>query len=407
MRILDDWIERYIEFAQNTEPPRQYHLWTGISAIAACLQRRCWLSWGHDTIYPNLYVVLVGPPGGRKGTSMKVAKPLLQELGIIMSADSIGSSQALYSEISDAKNTFINPLTGMSVEHRSLSTWSEEFQVFLGDNDPKLLMAVTDLFDSPTKWTYKSIKQGTVDLSNCWFNFLGAITPTLLQTRLSRDANGGGLISRIIFVVGYGKEKLVPLGFLSKEEQELKGQLIADLEQVSQLAGAFTPTQQFINNYIDWYSNGCYKGTVDNVKFDGYNERRALHLRKLCMIVSASQSNDMTLNTKHFHKALDILEYTEQFMADAFWGVGKGIHGEVMSSLITSLKAAGSIDWEVLIKMFQMEMLPGDIHACLSSLEQAGMVKCEKSATKTFYTYINEKEMPRKDLNKTLFKHYI
>ena len=129
-RKLDNWISYYMKFAQNTESPKQYHLWTAISAIASCLQRKCWIPWGHETIYPNFYIVLVGPPGGRKGTAMKILKPLLQDLDIQMSADSVGSIQALYGEISEATNEHITP-KGTNIKHRSLTTWSEEFQVFL------------------------------------------------------------------------------------------------------------------------------------------------------------------------------------------------------------------------------------------------------------------------------------
>ncbi len=404
-RKLDDWIERYLEFSQNTESPKQYHLWTAISAIASCLQRRTWLSWGHEIIYPNFYIVLVGPPGGRKGTAMKILKPFIQDLGIIMSADSIGSVQSLYMEIKDSLNSYKDPNNDTMTEHRSLSTWSEEFQVFLGDNDPKLIMAVTDLFDSPKKWEYKSIKQGKVDLSNCWFNLLGAITPTLLQTKLSKDAMGGGLVSRTIFVVGYGQEKLIPLGFLTDEERELELLLRADLEQINQLVGPFKPTQRFINSYSDWYGTRCYHNNIDNEKFMGYNSRRALHMRKLCMVVSASESNSMLLNERHLTKAIELLEYTEQYMPDAFYGVGKGLHGEVMGNVINILKRNKMMEWTELVSTFHLDMLPGELGACMDSLELTGHVKKSTSATKTMYEFADKEQKEEILLNDSVFKH--
>lgn len=404
-RKLDDWIERYLEFTQNTESPRIYHAWTALSALASCLQRKCWLSWGFETIYPNLYVVLVGPPGGRKGTAMKILKPFLQDLGIIMSADSVGSVQSLYNEIKDSLNSFKHP-DGNMTEHRSLTTWSEEFQVFLGDNDPKLIMAITDLFDSPSKWEYKSIKRGTDDLSNCWFNLLGAITPTLLQGRLSRDAQGGGLLSRIIFIVGYGREKLVPLGFLSEEELKLKTLLQADLERIYQLAGPFTPTKEFAQHYSDWYGTTGGNSHLDNQKFTGYDSRRPLHIRKLCMILSAAESDSMLLRSHHLDKALEILKYTEQYMPDAFYGVGRGYHGDTLADIIAVVKNAKTIDWKTLVKKFQLDMLPAELENCMNSLEQSGLVKKEnRMSGGIIYTYQEEKEKNKISLDNTLFKH--
>ncbi|KKK95539.1 hypothetical protein LCGC14_2671770, partial [marine sediment metagenome] len=28
-RLLSDWLEAYLKFAENTEPPTSYHMWVG------------------------------------------------------------------------------------------------------------------------------------------------------------------------------------------------------------------------------------------------------------------------------------------------------------------------------------------------------------------------------------------
>ena len=86
-RELDDWISSYLRYVQNTEPPGMYHLWCAITTISAILQRKCRLEWGSLTFFPNMYVVLVGPPAARKGTSMNLARGFLEDLQIKASAD--------------------------------------------------------------------------------------------------------------------------------------------------------------------------------------------------------------------------------------------------------------------------------------------------------------------------------
>lgn len=405
-RYLDDWLEHYLKFTQNTEPPRLYHLWTGIVAISSCLQRKCWFSWGHSDIYPNLYVLLVGPSGGRKGTAMKIAKEFLYDIGIQLSSDSLGSIQTLYHELMGARNEYRAP-DGVMLEHRSLSVWSEEFQVFLRDRDPILIANLTDLFDCPKRWKYSTLKRGLEDLSQCWLTMFGAITPTLLQSSLSRDIVAGGLISRIIFVVGYGKAKKVPIPFLSQEEMELREKLIADLETISQMSGQFKPTEKFIEAYTNWYISPEATAGVDSDKFVGYNERRALHLQKLCMIVSASQRDDMKINKEHFDRALYILKHTEREMPNAFYGLGRGVHSGVLSEVMQYIQSCGSVSWQQILKRFQLDALPNDLQTYLQLLEQTGSIKKEVSTTnKAHYTAIEDKVKDDTEsfLKETLFK---
>ena len=88
-RHLDDWLEGYVKFTSNSEPPELFHIWTALSVLAASLQRKCSLPWGTLTFYPNLYVVLIAPSGkARKGTAMGPGMDLLEDLGIKMAAES-------------------------------------------------------------------------------------------------------------------------------------------------------------------------------------------------------------------------------------------------------------------------------------------------------------------------------
>jgi len=154
-RQLSDWLEYYMKYTQRTEPPELYHLWSGLTAISSALRRKCYCNWGalRGFVYPNLFVSLVGPPGGRKGTAMKIAKSIVQTLNVPMGADSLGSTQALYKEIMDAEDSYVDP-QGLTKKHKSVSIWSEEFQVFLNDKD-QMLLACHHLYNKDSKYNKK------------------------------------------------------------------------------------------------------------------------------------------------------------------------------------------------------------------------------------------------------------
>lgn len=377
MRRLDDWLAHYMRYTDNTEPPKLYHLWTGLMAISSCLQRKCYLPWGHDTIYPNLFAVLVGPPGGRKGTAMKIGKGMLQTLGLSLAPDCV-TVQQLYKEIA-ANEAKFEASDGSILDHKSLSIWSEEFSVFLGSQNTDMIVALTDLFDCPDTWQYATKNKGQDDLSNTYVSLYGAITPKILQAKLTQEAVGGGMISRIIFVVGYGKIKYVPLPFLSKEDYALHEDLLYDLAQIQSFSGTFKFTERALETYANWYINPQNSRAISSEHFVGYNERRALHLRKLCMIVSAAETNKMIITEDHFHKALAILERTEVEMPNAFFGLGRGDHAQTMSEIMLLFQTRNEVSWSELLERFQLDSTPEQLHTLTSMLETTGRIKKEKS----------------------------
>ena len=358
-RQLSDWLANYMKVTQRTESPELYHIWSALGAISSALQRKCYCDWGElrGNVYPNMFIALVGPPGGRKGSAMKIAKRMVQNLEIPMGSDSLGPTPALYKEIMDSESSYIDS-KGMERKHKSLSIWAEEFQVFLSDRDQTLIPSITDLFDCADRWIYKTLSRKGEDLSNCWLTIIGAITPSLLQSRLSQDAVGGGLISRIIFVVGQGAKQKIALQYLTDEEIEIYENLNKDLQEIAQLNGPFKMDKSFFNVYIRWYENSTNEDGVPNDRFMGYNSRRALHLNKLCMLISASESNDMVITDKHFNIALAILEVTEREMPYAFHGLGMSTNANIYAKMLSFIenKIGIGFNWNELVRTFHLDV---------------------------------------------------
>ena len=210
-RQLDDWLDAYLEFTDNTEPPTQFHRWTALSLIASVLQRKCHLEWGSLTFYPNMYVVLVAPSGkARKGTAMGVGLQMLEELGVKLAAESI-TREALVRELANVSDKIIYPDNERVEFHSSLTIFSPELTVFLGHNNFQLMSDLTDWYDCRQKWIYRTKNMGTDEIVGVWVNLIGATTPSLIQTALPMDAIGGGLTSRIIFVCEQNKKRIVPV----------------------------------------------------------------------------------------------------------------------------------------------------------------------------------------------------
>ncbi len=406
-RQLNDWIENYMKYTQRSESPDLYHLWCGLTVLSTALRRKCYCDWGplRGCVYPNLFVALVGPPGGRKGTAMRPAKNFLEKIDVTLGADSLGSTQALYKELIDSEDSFVDE-NGMTKKHKSVSIWAEEFQVFLSDRDQMLLPSLTDLFDCADSWKYKTLSRKTEDISNCWITIIGAITPSLLQSKLTQDAVGGGLISRIIFVVGQGPKHRKALQYLTEEEMDIQKKLGEDLQEIANMSGQFKLSKDFLQAYVRWYEQDYDETGVPNEKFLGYNHRRPLHINKVCMLVSASESNEMIITAEHFEKALAIMQVTEQEMPNAFYGLGLSSQADVYAKILSFIEERESFDWMEFVRTFHLDVENiTQLRGYLEMAEQSGIIKAESSATTSRYiNLITKTEVVDPELlNRTVF----
>ncbi len=374
-RECSDWIESYLEFTHNSEPPYLYKKWVAISTIAACLRRKCYLPWGSETFYPNMYIVLVGPPGKtRKGTAMKVGQKMLREAGIKLAAESI-TREALVRELKNCSDTIIHHKTGEMELHSSLTVFSKELSVFLGYNNQQLMMDLTDWFDCDDSWTYRTKHQGTDDIIGVWLNLIGGTTPELIRTSMPVGAIGLGLTSRIVFVYEHKKEKIVIDPFPTIHELEIRNKLMKDLDRIKMMQGPFSISDNFIKRWAEWYPMQDDNPPFENDLFDGYFSRRGTHVMKMASIISASRTDNKIIAVKDLDDAISLLEETEVKMAYTFSGVGKATHAEVLSKVMIEVGQNKDITFGELVDKFKNDASALDMRRIVETLEMSGFVE--------------------------------
>ena len=360
------------------------------------MKRKCVLNWGETAIYPNMYTILVGPAGRcRKGTAMKQGLSFLRDKGIKMAAESI-TREALVRELKQSNDTQVDVSTGDMFLHASLTVYSQELTVFLGYNNQALMADLVDWYDCGDTWTYRTKNMGTDEIIGVWVNLLGATTPDLLQTTLPRDAIGGGLTSRIIFVYEQRKGRTCPAPFLSNEERELKRVLGQDLDQVCLMSGEFKVTDAYLEKYVNWYINYSESDSPnDDYRFAGYYERRPTHLRKLCMILCASRGNSKIIDVCDFDRALDILEITEKKMHYTFSGVGKSENADMMQRVMMSVAVSKEIEFGALLQRFYQDVDKTLLEKMVEALVSMGVVEVDYSGGSKLIRYTDKKGLVR------------
>ena len=199
-RLVKDWLNSYLKFAENTEPPTSYHTWVGISVIASALQRKVHMIWGHTKIYPNQYIILVGPSGtARKGDAIGLGRSMMEHVNLKIASQRI-TPEALISVMSESITTFVDSNKDL-VYQAPITIVANELSVFIGQKNLKLLADLTDLYDSHKSWEYQTKhgyqttkgKTKTTDIiSGVCINILGGTAPDWIPTILPQEAIGGG-----------------------------------------------------------------------------------------------------------------------------------------------------------------------------------------------------------------------
>lgn len=288
--------------------------------------------WGPSPLFPNMYIVLVGPSGCRKGTAMGPGYTFLRKTGIKLSAEAT-TREALIGALELSKDTTVAE-DGTAYDHSSLTIFSQELTVFLGYNNVQLMSDLCDWFDCRDLWSYKTKHSGSNEVIGVWVNLIGATTPELIASTLPRDAIGGGLTARMIMVYANKKGKIVPIPNLLPEEIELGEILQADLEKICMMVGEFKITKDFRDLWIEWYTHQSLNPPFIDHRFTGYVERRGIHVLKLSMICSTSRSNDMIITGKDLMRATELLTTVEPQMPQIFGGVGKMVSADVQYAIM-------------------------------------------------------------------------
>lgn len=367
-RNLPHWIQGYLAYTAEQESPELYHTWTAVSAIAGALRRRVWFDQKYFIMYPNVYIVLVSPPGKcKKSTAMRIARNHLGKIpGINFTVDST------------SRERLIQDLSQIYADGQSAMTaYASEFASLVSTSQMDMVVFLTDIFDSPDEWTHKTKGGGTNKIKMPYLNLIAGTTPDWLARAMPLDTIGIGLTSRVIFVYAERPRMANPFPDPSKEQKELSGLLVEDLHDIAQMSGEFVFEPQAKEAYAEWYRSRLEDDeTGGDPRLIGYYSRKDVHLLKLCMIVSASRSSDTVITMEDYETAQAMLEHVEQFMPRVFAHVGRNPLNLEYEHVISMLAAhPNGLPKSTILDALKFNARKEEVDEVLDTLVQIGSVQ--------------------------------
>jgi len=344
------WLKTLGAYVEETESPRHFWFWSGIFILGSALQRRVWLPFGRDPVYPNLFIMVVAPPGwSRKGAPVGFAKDILEDIGLPVGIDS-PTKRHLTKRLASLSETEQFFYKGFKRQQAPLALISKELSSFLAVDPKNMIEAITDLYDSHKKWDYGTSGKGEDLLQNLCISCLFATTPDWIARNLPEEAIGGGFTSRFVLVSGSDRYKEVPIP--PPPPEDLYKKLRADLEMVAHLSGEFVWGEGALECYNKWYPT--IKPWANSVGDDRlYSSFSRVHVQaiKTAMCLHVARKNDLVLEEVDMERAIKVIKASYATASEAFSCHGRSPIAIVLDKVIKQAKVFKTITASRLLKL--------------------------------------------------------
>ena len=387
-RNFTNWLSAYTDFTADSESPDDFHFWTGVATVAGALRRRVWIDMRKFQWTPNFYIILVGPPGvAAKSTSINSGMRLLRQVpGVHFGPPSITWQKLAESLAAAVDHMRLTLPSGeeMFIPMSCLTVAISELGTFFKMEDQTMMDVLIDLWDGQQiPWAHATRTSGTTDIKNPWLNIIGCTTPSWLKENFPTHMINGGLTSRVIFIYGDRKRKLVayPDEFLPDAAYaELESKLVADLNEIALMQGAIqlTPAARVWGH--DWYArhwNGPRPNHMTSDRYGGYLSRKQTHIHKLAIVLSAATSNALSVTDRHLEEARILLETSEPHMLKVFESIGIVEEARRVTEIEKFVAAHGWLSADQLWRFVMNIMNQKDFEESLKSAVRGGVLTVE------------------------------
>jgi hypothetical protein len=365
-RHFPNWLKAYMSYTYASESPDDFHFWTGVSTIAGALRRRVWIPMNSFDWIPNFYIILVGPPGvAAKSTTIGVGMDLLREVPGIKFGSESGTWQKMAIKLQESTE-YVDYIDRYGMQQTApmscLTIPVSELGTFLKMSDDAYSSALIALWDGARVFSHDTISGGNTEVKFPWLNVIAATTPAWLRANFPEHAIGGGLTSRIIFVYGEQKRKLVAYPdevTPSREYLNFRAQLIEDLTQISELKGEYTMDPDAREWGREWYETHWSNrpAHMASDRYGGYIARKQTHIHKLAIVIAAAQRNELVIEKADLETANALTTKIEADMIRVFESVGVVDEARYRHEILQFVAAHKWLDTQTLWKLC-MNIIP-------------------------------------------------
>ncbi len=293
------FIDSYVRFCSEfTDASKVYLRFAAISLVGTCLGSRVRFSTGDASVYPNIWVVLVGSSSScRKSTTISIAQRLLEEVSPELVMPGSMTTEALYTRLATKPNgcmfhsEFLAFLEGLRKEYNS-----------------NLKSSLTDFYDVPSMRIRETMK-ATYTIHKPCISMMGGTTVEWFLDQADDADFAGGFLPRFILVPPGVKDKSLPLP--PPADQAARKWIVRWLKGCLSKVPECTYLLENEGRYVKWYDNLMEELGRGAQTYEAYGHRLATNALKLAMIyhvascrLDAGQTPPLVIPDETLGKAL-------------------------------------------------------------------------------------------------------
>lgn len=380
---MNSGMKLYLDYTKNQESPILFHAFVATSLASATLARRVWVApapagFEGVPIYPNMYIVLVGPSGRVfKSSAINWGEAIVRDLpNMTLMRDKL-TPQYLLSQLSDTPEVYI---------------LAKELKTFIGTDSfiNGLAAILTNLHDAPDVGEYRTKGAGVYQLIEPCLNILGGSTPEWLVTGTPADATSGGFSARFLYVVQKEATRVVAFPY---KDASLLNQLIQLFYQIANTSGKIPLAPGVWEWYELWYAQ--LKEEVRDLEDErtlSYYGRKHTHLWKLAMALMALDGR-FEFQIKDLEEANQMLKWLEQTLPLAFQCITYSESTRLNDRIVNELAAhEGRMSRSALLYSMLLYADATEVDRVISTLVQSHVIAREGSTGESTYVLLKPLE---------------
>lgn len=405
-KLSTNWITAYAEaMSPTTEAPDSYVIWSAVSVVSAVLKKKVWVKRGPYKIYPNQYIVLVGPPGVGKGTAVTPAHAFIKNHKPALSnyLNDRVTAPEIINKLSDgfATTSIVNGTIVAGKESTAVIN-AMELSTFLGASD-WMTSFLCQTWDQG-EFEYGTKNKGSNKITDMCISLIGACTPDFIRKingkQNASDAINGGFTARTLFVFANEKSKDLPWPIALEDlnvvrsnrgrtGKETVGDLRHDLEQIAHVSGEFTFTQDAIYQWEIFYKSIKHNDhDSDVIRY--FKSRQNIHVLKVAMCLAAAHSDALIINLWDLNTAIGLVQGVLDTLDITFRGVGESSLAEATAKVQLYIERKGLAARSELIRDNHRHATVEDLDRIINMLAQIGFINCFSQGGKQMYQHIRK-----------------
>ena len=379
----------------HTDAPDNFIIWSALSLVGAALKNNVYFEIGTYTLYPNMFIVLVAPPGIGKGTAMNILEEMIKDCkpkDVVNTLSDRITAERILERIADgwAQAPMIkNMQLVLGAKEHTCILFSTELRVLLGASE-WMLEFLEEAWSKKT-YDYQTKNKGSVFIDDMCCSLLAASVPDFLRN-VNREAHmviTGGFSSRCQFIYSENPSKDLPWPEPLKKNPRSKAlydQLITDLQTISTLNGEFTVDTTARLIFEDFLKKNRLAASQDDSEaVANFRARMKAHVLKLAMVFSVSRGDSLVIGSMDITNAIAEITKIMDNLRRLFRGAGESLDAATTAKVQDYIEKYGRVTKLEILRALHRHMTSETLDRVLYLLEQIGFCVSSTQNKQTYY----------------------